>query len=515
MTQTQAPREPSPEMGGVARGSSANLVGIAVLALSTMVLTIAVSRTFSQEAAGVFFSTTAVFVLATVVGQLGSGTGLVYFLSRSRGDGTAYLAREYVRCARGPVMLTALVMALALYIFAPELSGVINQKNTEQSTQYLRVLAFFIPFAGLENITLAATRGLGTMRANVIVEQLGRPVLQLLLVLLALAFTGANGLALAWAVGYAPAALAALWWWRRSSARALSRATAPEGGEAPDRRQLRRQFWRFTGPRALASVAQSAMQRLDIILVGALAGASAAAIYTAATRFLVIGQMGTRAISLAVQPRLGEALGRSDFASAKFFYHIATAWLMIITWPMFMVFIVFGDRLLTVFGTGYRDGEAVLLVLALAMLVATGCGMVDMVLNMAGKTSWNLINVLLSMGVQLGLDVLLIPRLGILGAAIGWAVAIVLSNLIPLVQISHHLGLHPFGRATLWASLVPLGCFGALPALGRWCFGNSWWVVLAVMLVALLCYLPLLWLLRRPLQLVVLRDIRRKKPRPV
>ena len=61
------------------------------------------------------------------------------------------------------------------------------------------------------------------------------------------------------------------------------------------------------------------------------------------------------------------------------------------------------------------------MVLAAAMLVATGCGMVDMVLTMAGRTSWNLGNVLLALGVNVGLDLLLIPEHGVLGAAIGLA----------------------------------------------------------------------------------------------
>ncbi len=498
-------------LGSVARGSGANLVGIAVLAGCTMLMTIAVSRSLSKEAAGVFFSTTAIFVLATVIGQLGSNTGLVYFLSRARGAGTTELAREFVRCARGPVLFVAISMAVALYIFAPELSQVINGDNQRQSTDYLRVLAFFIPLAGLENIMLAATRGLGTMRANVIVEQFGRPVLQLILVLMALAISGTGALPWAWAVGYLPAAIAATIWWQRNSARWVR--AAPEMTKS-DRRSLNREFWRFSGPRALASVGQSAMQRLDIVLVGALAGATAAALYTAATRFLVIGQMGTRAISMAVQPKLGAALGRADYTSAKFLYHIATAWLMILTWPMFFIFLVFSERLLTIFGPGYESGTDVLRVLAVAMLIGTGCGMVDMVLNMAGKTSWNMYNVFLSMGVQLGLDIILIPQFGILGAAIGWAVAIILSNIIPLTQLALALRLHPFGRASLLAAAVSGLCWLAVPAISRIFLGDSWGALLGISALSLACYAPLVWLVRGPLHLSVLRAIRGKKKAP-
>ena len=76
------------------------------------------------------------------------------------------------------------------------------------------------------------------------------------------------------------------------------------------------------------------------------------------------------------------------------------------------------------------------------MLVATACGMVDVVLIMAGKATWNLANVLAAFVVMVGLDLWLIPQLGILGAAIGWSASILVGNLVPLIQVRHALACH-------------------------------------------------------------------------
>jgi O-antigen/teichoic acid export membrane protein len=89
--------------------------------------------------------------------------------------------------------------------------------------------------------------------------------------------------------------------------------------------------------------------------------------------------------------------------------------------------------------------------------------MVDMVLAMAGRTSWNLVNVLVALAVTVGLDVLLIPRYGALGAAIGLACAMLVNNLLPLVQVGRTAGLHPFGRGMRTAVLLAVACFGVLP----------------------------------------------------
>jgi O-antigen/teichoic acid export membrane protein len=119
------------------------------------------------------------------------------------------------------------------------------------------------------------------------------------------------------------------------------------------------------------------------------------------------------------------------------------------------------------------------------MLVATGCGMVDMVLAMAGRTSWNLVNVLVALGVTIGLDMLLVPRYGALGAAIGLACAMVVNNLLPLIQVGRVAGLNPFGAGTRTAALLSIGCFGVLPwavtaVAGAGTLGRSLAALLAV-----------------------------------
>lgn len=497
----------------MARGSTANLLGAMVSMASTVGLTVAVTRGLPTGDAGVFFSVTSLFLLATAVGQLGTNTGLVYFLSRIRSLGITGAVPTVFRTATRPVLVVALLMAAALFVFAPEVSSAINAQHVERSTSYLRMASLFIPLASLENVTLAGTRGMGTMRPNVVTEQILRPGLQFVLVGLSVVLLDGRGLSLAWAFAYLPAAVLAYHYWRGVAAKASAGPSAASDlltTNAPDA-PGRTEFWRFTAPRAAASVAQMAMQRLDIVLVAALAGAVPAAVYTAATRFLVVGQTGQRAISLAVQPRIGEALAVNDVPLAKELYRVSTSWLMLVTWPTYLIFIFFGQRLLGVFGHDYGAGRDVVLLLSTVMLFATGCGMVDMVLNMAGRTSWNVMNVGLSLGVQMGVDVWLIPHHGILGAAIGWASGIVLANLVPLLQIGLTYGLHPFGRTTLVTTTVTVACFGIVPAVFRLVLGEGWWSLVVSLAIGGAAYAAALWRFRHVLRLTELARIRRRR----
>ncbi len=518
-----------PALGAVARAGSANLVGAVLLGACNFVLTVAVTRSLTTEQAGIFFSATSIFVLATTVGQLGTDTGLVYFVSRLRSLGRQREIGAYYSTALRPVAVVAVVMTVLTLALAYPLARVFTPGHEHETAPYLYVLALFVPFAGWETVTLAATRGLSSMRPSVVVEQIFRPVLQLGLMLLVLLVVPRSvPMAFAWAGPYLPAAVLGFLWWRKLARQALARSADPEPAVDTEpkeltrsqRRELRdaqnapRMFWRFTAPRAMASVGQIAMQRLDILLVAALAGPVQAAIYTATTRFLVVGQMGNRAISTAVQPRLGHSLARHEIDHANHYYRTSTAWLMCVTWPIYLIFLVFGSVLLRVFGSGYHAGTGVLVTLSFSMLFATSCGMVDMVLNMAGRTSWNLLNVLLSVGVQFVLCLVLIPRMGILGAAIAWAAAIATGNLAALLQVGLVLGLHPFGRAPAAAAGLSVVCFLVVAGTGRILMGATLTGLLVSGTVACLLYAAGLWLLREPLELsALLVAVRRRRRR--
>ncbi|MGH3601950.1 MAG: polysaccharide biosynthesis C-terminal domain-containing protein, partial [Pseudonocardiaceae bacterium] len=142
------------------------------------------------------------------------------------------------------------------------------------------------------------------------------------------------------------------------------------------------------------------------------------------------------------------------------------------------------------------------------MLIATACGMVDVVLIMGGRTTWNLGNAVLALIVNITVDLLLIPHLGILGAGIGWSAAILVNNLVPLSQIALVLGLHPFSRASLTAILIAGACFGAVPGVVRLLAGTELVPLLTASVIGTLLFLGSLWWQREPLALDALATLR-------
>jgi O-antigen/teichoic acid export membrane protein len=300
------------------------------------------------------------------------------------------------------------------------------------------------------------------MRPTVAVENVGRFGLQALAVLGVLLLGGGTAaLALAWAVPYVPSLVLSSLWLRR-----LVVARADPVGAPTAWGVLARGFWAYTGPRALARVTQAALKRSDIVLVAALASPAAAALYTAATRFVVLGQLFVQAVQQALSPQLSALFARGEHRAAASVFQAATQWSMLAAWPLYLVMAGFAQTMMLVFGQGYDVASDVVVILSLTMLLATACGPVDSVLLMSGRSWLSLANNTVALAVNVGLNLLLIPDLGIRGAAIAWSVAIVVRNLLPLVQVRSQLEMSPLTRGSLVAALTALACFGSVSVVG-------------------------------------------------
>lgn len=453
--------ERAADVKSLARGGIANLGGAAVSAVANFGLTVLVARFLSPVESGRFFTATSVFLVLETVSRLGADTGLVYFIARWRARGLRDRIAPGIRTAIAPAVAMGLVLAIVMFACAPAIAHEVGDPRG-QSVGLLRLLAVLLPVAVCYDLCLGATRGFRTMRPTVLVEKVARPLAQLVLVFGALEIGLDSAIGFGWALPYVGAALAAAFFLRAQ----LRRAGV---GELRTRRRWRapatREFWAFALPRAAASVAQLALQRLDIVLVASLRGPREAAIYTAATRFLVVGQFVNQAINTVVQPHLSAAVSVGATARARDLYRVSTGWLVLASWPIFGLVAVFAPLYVRVFGSDYRSGTIVVVLLSIAMFVASGVGVVDSVMIMAGRTTWNMGTTFLALAVNVGVDLALIPGHGLVGAAIGWFCSIFVANVIPLAICWWRLHLHPFGASTYAAYALCGVCYVVVPVL--------------------------------------------------
>jgi O-antigen/teichoic acid export membrane protein len=504
------------DLAALARGGALNLAGALATGLGNFALLVVVARGLGAKGTGAFYEAVALFLILSSAATLGAEAGLSRMVPRWRALGRAGDLRRGLRAGLWPVAAAGGLLGALAYRFAPQLAGAFSGRGASaQLADLLRTFALFVPVSGLSLAVFAASRGFAAMGPTVLVDKLARPALQPLLVLAAVAAgAGGTGLALAYLGPYLPALAAGLAWLgvllRRAERAGGGAAGAPAG-------RLAGEFWRFTGPRGLAALFQTTGLWLNTLLVGALRSVGEAGVYAAASRWLTVAAMAAVAVRQVLAPTLSGLLaaGRTERAAAA--YQATTAWLVALTWPLYLALLTFGPALLALFGAEFAGGQVALAVLAAAMLAATAVGPVDVVLLMGGGSGWNLCNTVAALGANLALTVVLVPGHGLAGAAVASAAGTLVNNLLPLAQVRRSMGLHPFGPGVAVAAVLSAVSFGLVGLGLRALLGPTTVGLAAYAVAGGGLYAALLWRYRERLGWPALRGILRRPgpPRPV
>ncbi len=114
-----------PQLAEVARGGTLNLIGAGVSALTTVGVTVFVTREFSRAVAGAFFTATSAFLIVEAVASLGANVGLVYFIARLRSLGEEKRIPTILRAAIIPVIVASILLMVGMVAVATPLAKVL------------------------------------------------------------------------------------------------------------------------------------------------------------------------------------------------------------------------------------------------------------------------------------------------------------------------------------------------------------------------------------------------------
>ena len=480
-------------LAGVARGGSFAVLGTGAGSILGFVLTLVVTHGLTTTTAGQFFSATAVFIVLQTFLSFGVGAGLVRFVPRFEALGRAGDVPALLAVAFVPVAVLGLVGSVGLWFAAPQLAAHVGHDDAGAALASFRTLALLFLPGTIEVAAVECTRAFGSVRNYVLVQQLGVPLLRPLLVGVAVGI-GAQlwVVVLAWLL---PLMLALL-----ASAAIVGENLRRRYGSYwpwPQRscsvREIGREYWAFTGARGVSSIMEILLNWLDVLLVATLVSAAQAAVYAAASRFITSGTLVLQALRLAIAGDVSAALARRDHDRVSQMYTAASQWVVLSSWPLYLIMATFAPTVLRIFGASYPGGAHALSILCLAMLVNLAAGNVGTVLLMGGKSTWVLADKAASLAVNVAANLILVPHYGITGAAVAWAVTIVLDSSLAFAQVRWGMGIAGRLVGLLAAGLLALGCYGALPLVVRLLAGSSLPAMLIAVALGSLAFLPIVW----------------------
>ena len=193
---------------------------------------------------------------------------------------------------------------------------------------------------------------------------------------------------------------------------------------------------------------------LDVMMLGMLTDTATVGLYHPAARTAGLIRSVLLAFAGIAAPMIAELHTGSQNAEIGRIYKMVTRWIITVVIPPVILFMVFPELVLSVFGARFAAGGAVtLLLLTVASFLQASFGLSATVLAMTGYARLSLFNALGALALQVLLNLLLIPRMGINGAALATLLLFFLLSALRLVEIRRLLKIHPFGKA-LWKPLA-------------------------------------------------------------
>ncbi|MEI7027673.1 putative polysaccharide biosynthesis protein [Paenibacillus sp. y28] len=478
------------------KAGSKLLKGAAVLGLASIVSKllgtmqkIPLQNLAGDEAYGIYNAVYPLYNVILTLAVAGFPIAVSRFVAEKAAEGNWGEARRILRLTSLWLAGTGLLCCMGLYFGADLLAGLLGNSRTALAIRSVSLALLIVPlmsalrgyFQGLEDMIPTAV--------SQVWEQLVRVVTMLGLLFLFLHMDDtviAAGAMFGSVTGAAAGLGAMLYYWRREKRRRHSdrsvsaRLQAGAGVQPESVKELASRFVPYALSVCLGLMAVPLLALVDSFTIPRLLGAegwteSAAlvefGVYNRAQPLIQLVSLTATSLAVALIPAIAnaKASGRADLirrhseAAVRFSWLIglaAAVGLAVTAAPMNVMF--------------YQNtlGTDAMRILALTAWLSTVCVVSGSVLQGLGREKLPAVHLLLAAAMKLALNVLLVPRYGINGAAAAAVAAYAGACLLNLIQLRRAAGSRFPAGAYIWrpllaAALLACGLAGLLWALGE------------------------------------------------
>ena len=461
MTATVAAREAGhDETRGQIRGSSLLLVGRALSMLVNFGVQVLIVRHLSQSDFGAFAYAMSFVALGQTVATLGLDRSVARFAAHYEAVGDRQRLLGVLVLTVG----TTLLLGAAMISLVHGLQGWLGDTLIADRTALtlLPIVVVLAPIEALDQISIGMFATFAAPRAIFVRRYVLAPGLRLAVVAL-LVSTGSDATFLA--TGYVLAGAGGLLLYSVVLVRVMRARGVFSGAGLRDMRLPVRELFAFTIPMVTTDLVYIVMNLSDAVLLGRYGGTEAVAAVRAITPAAKAVQLVMTSFGLLFLPAAARLLARQDQRGLDDLYWTTASWLTVLTFPVFVLtFALAGPVTVTMFGERYASSAPFLALLSLGYFIQVSLGFNGMMLKVYGRLRYVVaINVTAALA-NLGLNLVLVPRFGPLGAAIGTCTSLALFNLLK------HAGLRGTGLALFHPQTVRVyaqvaGCTVAVVAV--------------------------------------------------
>jgi len=415
-------------MREVIRGGFVSFVVRIAGSVLGFLVNVSIARLLGAEGAGVYFLSVSIVMFAAVIGRMGLENTVVRFIAESR-------ARENWEGIKGVYfnaltvsLITSSAVSLGLYLLSPVFADHVFHKPGVGALLKLMALAT-VPLA-LGRLNASSFRGLKQIFEAQLTDGVVLSLIMLLCIYPLVKTWGANGAAVGYLIASILACLLAVLLFFRANPRIRTVV-----GTFPFSR-----LFSSCLPLLWVTISSFLMGKAAVIVLGVWSAAREVAIYNVAHRTALLMTFGLYAVVNILSPKFTELIVLGDRHALSETARRSVSMLTVLAVPLFLVFTIFPRQIMGLFGSEFREGWLVLVIMAVSQFINVATGPAGELLIMGGhERSVRQINMTALM-LNLLFCFFLIPNFGSIGAAWAVAIAYVIQALFSVVLVNRHFG---------------------------------------------------------------------------
>lgn len=224
---------------------------------------------------------------------------------------------------------------------------------------------------------------------------------------------------------------------------------------------LKKELWQFIGFGALGGFALQMASKIDVFMVGSLGSLQAAGIYSIAAYIAAAIDIPTKSLYAASASSVAKYLADDNRPELESLYKKVSINLLVAGLLLFGAVWISVDSLFQIVPNGetVAAGKFVLLFIGLSRIVEMGTGLNNYMVYYSRYYLWSLVSLGVLAIVNFILNVVLIPRYGINGAAIATLLSVTCYNAVSVWLVWLKFRLFPFSGNSFKAVLMALSVF--------------------------------------------------------
>ncbi|MDB2321892.1 MATE family efflux transporter [Flavobacteriaceae bacterium] len=187
---------------------------------------------------------------------------------------------------------------------------------------------------------------------------------------------------------------------------------------------------RVSYPMALSAISYFLMQSTDVLFISAYDTFESVAYYSIAVKLATVTALALISINIVIAPKIASIYNDKNFSQLKLILKKATRINVVISLPIIILLLFFSEHVLSTFGSNYILAKNALWILLIAQFFNSITGPSALYLNMTGRQKKLNVILVISLLINVVLNIILVPDFGMLGAAISTTTSFVISKIL-------------------------------------------------------------------------------------